>query len=211
MPWHGQSCGFSTSQRLQRHAIFLLALKRHPELKQLDDHVAEFLEEDPVVLGVPLHMLLEVRVLDERHVGRQHHERFAPRILVLLRSVPLLPAPLLRQQKAEVIVRHHRRGKRPGPVEAGAVGVAAAEGVRAGQGDDFPVVETHAVEDGAQVGLIFGAVREAAVGRAHGYVAVGAAGAPRDDGTLHFLDGADAREGPEVGVGYPRKFGWGDN
>ena len=185
-------------------------MKGHPELKQLDDDVAELLEEDPVVLGVPLHMLLEARVLDERHVGRQHHERLAPRVLVLLRSVPLLPAPLLRQQKAVVIVRHHRRGEGPGPVETGAVRVAAAEGVRTGQGDNFPVVEPHAVEDGAQVGLLLGAVREAAVGRAHGYVAVGAAGPPGDDGALHFLDGADAGEGPEVGVGYPREFGCGE-
>ena len=87
--------------------------------------------------------------------------------------------------------------------------MAAAEGVRAGQGDDFPVVETHAVEDGAQVRLVFGAVGEASVGCAHGYVAVVAAGAPGDGGTLHFLDGADAREGPEVRVGYPGEFLWG--
>ena len=87
--------------------------------------------------------------------------------------------------------------------------MAAAERVRAGQGDDLAVVEAHAVEDGAQVGLVFGAVGEAAVGRAHGYVTVGAAGAPGDGGALHFLDGADAGEGPEVGVGYPGVFLWG--
>ena len=49
----------------------------------------------------------------------------------------------------------------------------------------------------------FGAVGEAAIGGAEGDVAVGAAGAPGDGGTLHFLDGGDAAEGPEVGVGYP--------
>ena len=87
--------------------------------------------------------------------------------------------------------------------------MAAAEGVGAGQGDDFAVVEAHAVEDGAEVRLVFGAVREAAVGRAHGDVAVGAAGAPGDDGALHFLDCADASEGPEVRVGYPGEFLWG--
>ena len=92
------------TQRLQRHAILLLALKRHPELQQLDKHVAEFLEEDPVVLCVPLHMLLEARILDKGHISRQHHERLAPRILVLLRSVPLLPVPLLPQQQAEIII-----------------------------------------------------------------------------------------------------------
>ena len=153
-------------------------------------------------------MLLEARVPDERHVRRQHHERLAPHVLVLLRPVPLLPRPLLPQQQAEVVVRDDGRGEGPGAVEAGAVRVAAAEGVGAGQGDDLPVVEAHAVEDGAEVGLLFGAVGEPAVGRAHGYVSVGAAGAPGDGGALHFLDGADAGEGPEVRVGYPRVFGW---
>lgn len=84
--------------------------------------------------------------------------------------------------------------------------MAAAEGVGAGQGDDLLVVEAHTVEDGAEVVLAFGAVGEAAVGRAVGDVSVGAAGAPGDDGALHFLDGADASEGPEVGVGYPGVF-----
>lgn len=51
--------------------------------------------------------------------------------------------------------------------------------------------------------MVFGAVGEAAVGGAEGDVAVGAARAPGDGGTLHFLDGGDAGEGPEVGVGYP--------
>ena len=84
--------------------------------------------------------------------------------------------------------------------------MAAAERVRAGEGDDLAVVEAHAAEDGAQVGLVLGAVGQAAVGRAHGHVAVCAARAPGDGGALHFLDGADASEGPEVGVGYPGMF-----
>ncbi len=56
------------------------------------------------------------------------------------------------------------------------------------------------------MGLVFGAVGEAAVWGAEGDVAVGAAGAPGDCGTLHFLDGGYAGEGPEVGVGYPGVF-----
>ena len=197
----------SRLQRLQRHTVLLFTLKRHTELEQLDNDIAKLLEEDPVVLGVPLDVRLEVRVLDERHVGRQHHEGLAARVLVLLRPVPLAPAPLLRQEQAEVIVRHDRGREGPGALEARAVRVAAAQGVRARQGDDLAVVEAHAVEDGAEVRLVFGAVREAAVGRAHGYVAVLTAGSPGDDGALHFLDGADAGEGPEVGVAYPREFG----
>lgn len=54
--------------------------------------------------------------------------------------------------------------------------------------------------------MFFGAVGEAAVGRAEGDVAVSTAGAPRDGGALHFLDSGDAGEGPEVGVGYPREL-----
>ena len=153
-------------------------------------------------------MLLERRVLDERHIGRQHHQRLAPRILILPRPVPLPPPPVLGQEQPEVIVRDDGGGEAPGPVEARAVRVAAAEGVGAGQGDDLAVVETHAVEDGAQVRLLLGTVGEAAVGRAHGDVAVGAAGAPGDGGALHLLDGADAGEGPEVRVGYPGIFFW---
>ena len=53
------------------------------------------------------------------------------------------------------------------------------------------------------MGLLFGAVGEAAVGGAEGDITVGAAGAPGDGGALHFLDGGDTGEGPEVGVGYP--------
>ena len=154
-------------------------------------------------------MLLEARILNQRHVRRQHHERLATGILVLLRPVPLLPAPPLRQQQPIVIIRHDRRGERPGPVEAGAVRVAAAKGMRSGQGHDFAVVEAHAAEDGAQVALILGAVGQAAVGCAHGDVAVSTAGAPRDERALHFLDGADAGKGPEVRVGYPGVFSWG--
>lgn len=56
------------------------------------------------------------------------------------------------------------------------------------------------------MGLLFGAVGEAAVGGAEGDVAVGAARAPGDGGTLHFLDGGDAAERPKVGVGYPREL-----
>ncbi len=60
--------------------------------------------------------------------------------------------------------------------------MAAAEGVGAAEGDDLAVVEAHAAEDGAEVGLLFGAVGEAAVGGAHADVAVGAAGSPGDYG-----------------------------
>ena len=81
--------------------------------------------------------------------------------------------------------------------------MTAADGVRAAQRHDLAIVEAHAVEDGAQVVLLLAAVGEASVGRAKGDVAVLSARAPGDGGALHFLDGADAGEGPEVGVGDP--------
>ena len=86
--------------------------------------------------------------------------------------------------------------------------MAATQSVGPGQGDDFAVVEAHAAEDGAEMSLIFGAVWEATVGCTHGDVAVCAAWAPWDGWPLHFLDCADAGEGPEVGVGDPWVFFW---
>ena len=55
------------------------------------------------------------------------------------------------------------------------------------------------------MGLLFGTVRQAAVGRTEGDVAIGAAGPPGDDGALHLLNGGDTGEGPEVGIAYPWK------
>lgn len=84
--------------------------------------------------------------------------------------------------------------------------MAASEGVGTAQGDDFSVIETHASKNGAQVLLLFGTIGKSAIGSAHGDVAILAARAPGDGGTLHFLDGADATEGPEIGIGDPREF-----
>jgi len=81
--------------------------------------------------------------------------------------------------------------------------VATAKRVGTAKGDNLAVIEAHAAEDGAEVLLFFGAVRKAAIGCAHADIAVLAAGAPRDDRALHFLDGADAGEGPKVRVGDP--------
>ncbi len=50
---------------------------------------------------------------------------------------------------------------------------------------------------------VFGGVGETPVGCAEGEVAVRAAGAVRDLGSLHLLDGAHAAEDPEVRVRYP--------
>lgn len=177
--------------------------ERHTELKQLEHSVRELAEEDIVVLGIPLGVLAEHLVLDDLHIGRQHHERLGLDILILLRTIPLLPGPLLLEQKLIVVVCQGGRGEGPGTVVARAVGVATAEGVGTGQSNHLSVVEAHAAEDGADVLAVLGGVGEAAVRCAEGDVAVGAAGAVGDLGALHLLDGTDAAEDPEVGVGDP--------
>ena len=46
-----------------------------------------------VVLGVELHVGLELLVPHQRHVGGQHHQRLARLVLVLRRAIPLLFVP----------------------------------------------------------------------------------------------------------------------
>lgn len=79
----------TTSQRLQAHAIFRLALEGHAEFEQLDQDVAELGEEGLVVGGVAFDVFLEFLVFDKGYVGREHHEGFAGEVLVLFRAVPL--------------------------------------------------------------------------------------------------------------------------
>ena len=148
-------------------------------------------------------MLLEDGILHQRHITRQHHQRFGLDVLILLRPVPLPPRPLLIQQEAEVIVRHHGRAERPRAIEAGAVGVAPPEGVGAREGHNLPIVKPHAPEDGAQMALLLRPVRETAVGRAEGGRPVLPPGPPWDLRALHLLDGRHAGQGPQVGVRDP--------
>lgn len=84
--------------------------------------------------------------------------------------------------------------------------MAPAQGVGAGQSDDFLVIEAHASEDVAEMLAALGGVGEASVGGAGCDVFVGAAGAVGDGWALHLLDGGDAGEDPEVGVGDPGEF-----
>ena len=72
-----------------------------------------------------------------------------------------------------------------------------------GKGDHGAVVETHAAEDGADVASVLAGVGKTAIGCAEGDVAVGAASAVWDLGALHFLDGADTGEDPQIRVGDP--------
>lgn len=79
----------NSSPPLQRHPIVESAREGHAQLEELDDNVAELAEEDVVVLGVALDVFPEFLVLDQRHVGREHHEGFGGYVFVLAGSVPL--------------------------------------------------------------------------------------------------------------------------
>ena len=91
----------------------------------------------------------------------------------------------------------------PLSVEAGAVAVALADGVRAGEGDDVLVGEALGVEYLAEVRAALVAVGEAsdlALDRLGGRGGVLTSELGRDGGPAHGLDGDVCREGPEVGV-----------
>ena len=121
----------SRSRRLQHHPISLTPLKRHPQLQQLNDNIPKLAEKNLIISRIPLDMLLEDRILDKRHIRRQHHQALRSRILVLAGPVPFLEAPFLAQQEAEVVVADDGGGEGPRARKAAAVGVAAAEGVGA--------------------------------------------------------------------------------
>ena len=149
-------------------------------------------------------------ILHERHVRRQHHQAFRLEILVLLRPIPLLPAPLLVQEQAEIVIGDHGRREGPGPVEPGAVGMAPPQRVRAAQRHNLAVVEAHAPKDRAEVVLSLGAVGQAAVGGAEADVAVRPPRPPGDGGALHLLDRRRTGQRPQIRVRDPRElcFDW---
>ena len=205
------------------------------QLEQLGDDGRKVGEESVIILGVLLDVRLELAVLDERIVGRQHHERLGRLVLVLfptalvsgvpsgdtdksilgcfiffltylLGAVPLLPLPLLVQQEGVVVVGEDGGGEGPGTLETAAIAMAAAEGVCSSERDDLLVVEAHAVEDASEVVLGLGSVRKTAVGSTGRNVLIGPAWAVGDLGAHHLLDGCDATEDPEIGVRDPWKL-----
>jgi hypothetical protein len=186
---------------LEGHA--LLSLERNTELEKLHADVGEIVHESVVVLRVLLDVALEALVLDEGHIGGQHHEGLGGDILELLGAIPLLVSPLLFHKELVVVVGEDGRGEGPGARETGTVSVAAAESVGTGESDDFLVVEAHTVEDGAEMLLLLGSIRQTAVGGAVRDVTVVAAGSPGDLGALHLLDSSNTSKNPEIGVGDP--------
>lgn len=99
------------AQASMRGLMTLLEL--YSQLEQLSEGRCEVFEEELLVPGVELHVLSEVRVLEQPQVGRQHHE-ITRRVLVLQGSGPGLPlvsalrGPLLLQQQSEVLVAEGR-------------------------------------------------------------------------------------------------------
>lgn len=63
--------------------------------------------------------------------------------------------------------------------------MAAAESVGAAEGNDLAVIKAHAAKDRAEVRLLFSTIRQTAIGGAHADIAIGTAGAPRDNGALN--------------------------
>ena len=193
--------------RLEHIAVLGLAGERDTQLQELDENVGKLLEKGVAVLSVAVDVLLELLVLDHDHVRRHHHQGPGALVGELGRSVPLLLLPLLVEQETEELVGENGRAEVPGSVKAGAVGVSAAQSVGTHQGHDLLVVEAHTVEDVADVLVVLGGVGQTSVGSAAGDVLILAAGSPGDSRTTQLLDGAGARQRPEVGVADPRELG----
>merc|ERR1712113_502579 len=76
----------------------------HTKLEQLDKNLGEVVEELLLALRVLLNDRLKALVLNEGHVGRQHHQALSADVLELLWALPLPPAPLLLEQELVVVV-----------------------------------------------------------------------------------------------------------
>lgn len=194
------------SQSLELPSLVLRTLsKRYTKLEQLDNYIPEVVEESVVILGVLIDKSLELLVLDESHVCGQHHDRFVF-IDVLLGTVPLLPVPLPVHKELVVIVGQDSWREGPGTIKARSVGVASAQSVGAGKGNNLLVVEAHAVENVPQVVLSLGGVRKAAIRCTGSYISVRATWSVWDLGSQHLLNGANATKNPKVRVADPGEF-----
>jgi hypothetical protein len=74
------------------------------------------------------------------------------------------------------------------------------------EGDNLLVVEAHTAEDIAQMLVALGGIWQTSIGCAARDILICSSRSVWDDGALHFLDGDDAGEDPEVGVGDPWKL-----
>lgn len=121
----------------------------------------------------------------------------------LLRTIPLLPLPLLVQQKSVVIIRHHGWGESPRSGEPTTIGMAASESMSTAESNDLLIIEAHSAEDISQVLVTLGRIGKTSIGCASSDVLIQATWTVWDGRALHFLNSADTGEDPEIGVGDP--------
>mmetsp|Transcript_22662 Transcript_22662/g.52438 ORF Transcript_22662/g.52438 Transcript_22662/m.52438 type:complete len:211 (-) Transcript_22662:485-1117(-) len=127
------------------------------EREELSHHLRKVLLEEGIVLSIHLHVFAEALVLDEHHVGRQHHE-VACWIFELQWTLPRLSlvsgldGPDVLQQLTIVLIAHCGWRTRPWTPKPAAVCVACAQAMSAAQCHNLLVVEAHPVEDQPQVG-----------------------------------------------------------
>jgi len=178
-------------------------LEGNSKLEELQDDVAEVLEEGIVVLGVLLDEGTELLVLDKSHVGWQHHKGLRSLVLVLLRAVPLSRVPLLLKQKSVVIVGDNSWGECPWALESTSVGVATSKSVGTAESNNLLVIESHAAEDSSQMRLLLGGIWQTSIRSASRNILVLSTGSVWDNWALHFLDGTDTSKNPKVGIGNP--------
>jgi hypothetical protein len=84
-------------------------------------NVDSLVEEQILILSISLGVLLELLVLGQGQIGRQHHQGLGLAVSELSRSGPFPPRPLLIEQELEVVVGKGGRGESPGSVETGSV------------------------------------------------------------------------------------------
>lgn len=125
------------------------------------------------------------------------------RYAYLLRTVPLLPVPLLIQQKLIVVVGDNSWGESPRTIETTAISVATTKSMSTTQGYDFLVIESHAAKDSPQVLVTLGGIWETSIRCASRSFLVLTTWSERNDWALHLLDRADTSQDPEIRVRDP--------
>jgi len=111
--------------------------------------------------------------------------------------------PLLIKKKLVVVIGKDSGGEGPWPAEPRPISVAPSQSMCATESNNFSIIKAHSVEDVSQMSGTLGSIGKASIGCASCNVSVGTSRAIRDDWSLHFLDGANPSEDPEVGVGNP--------
>jgi hypothetical protein len=115
--------------------------------------------------------------------------------------------PLLFNQETVEVVGQNGRGEGPGTSEASPVSVAAAKGVGTRESNDLLIIEAHTAEDLSEVGSTLSGVGKTAIRSTGDRITVRATRPVRNNRALHFLNGTDASENPEIRVADPGELG----